>query len=117
MNKPRHGFSTECTLDRVVDGDTLCVEIKRKFNVRLIHENEEGKQFNCAELKTPEGKAAKEFVEELLQDNPNITIFIPAGEDAKLMDINSFNRILSEVWVGNYKLTDILLKEGYGELK
>ena len=125
MNKPRHGFSSKCQVTNVVDGDTLTISLTRQFNVRLIHENDEGKYFNCPEKNTQEGKDAKAFVESITSGyttphgtiNPEITLFVPTGEDNKLMDINSFSRILGEIWVGEQKLTDILLQQGYGELK
>ena len=126
MNKPRSGFCSPVNkINRVIDADTLEVEITRKFNIRLIHENEEGKYFNCPEENTQEGKVAKAFVEEITSGyttphgtvNPEITLFVPANNTDQLMDINSFNRILGEIWIGEQKLTDILLQQGYGELK
>ena len=118
MNKPRPGFCGQVKIKKVVDGDTLTVELTRRFNVRLIHENHDGKYFNSPEKNTIEGQKAKAFVETLVNDFPDeISLFIPAGEDQKLMDINSFNRILSEIWINDTRLTDILLEKGYGELK
>ena len=112
MKPPRPGFCSPINkIVRVIDGDTLEIELTRKFNVRLVHENEEGKQFNSPELSTPEGKKVKKFVEEIIsgRDNtteypkPTYTLFIPAGNDINLMDINSFNRILGEIWIDDIR--------------
>ena len=43
MNKPRSGFCSPVNITRVIDGDTVEVELTRRFNVRLVHENKEGK--------------------------------------------------------------------------
>ena len=51
-----------------------------------------------------------------ITNDKNVTLFVPTGEDTKLMDINSFNRILGELWISGEKLTDILLEKKYGEL-
>ena len=117
MNKPRSGFCSPVKITRVIDGDTIEVELTRKFNVRLVHENDEGKQFNCPERNTEEGQEVKKYVENILSSDAVITLFIPSNEADKLMDVNSFNRILSEIWVDDERLTDILLERGYGELK
>ena len=119
MNKPRPGFCSPVTITRVIDADTIEVELTRKFNVRLIHENDEGKQFNAPEINTEQGQKAKKFVKTLLEgaDISTTTLFVPTGEDDKLMDVNSFNRILGEIWIADQRLTDILLLWNYGELK
>ncbi len=66
-------FNYRVELIRVVDGDTLWVRIylrprqwvKRKLRLRGL---------DCPELSTPEGKAAKRFVEALLANAVSITI-------------------------------------------
>jgi endonuclease YncB( thermonuclease family) len=75
--------------------------------------------FNTPEKNTAEGKEAKEFVESLLEqiEGEEVTLFIPSKDGMLLTDINSFDRIVGEIWIGNEKLTDILLKHGYGEYK
>ena len=121
---------TPVTVTRIIDGDTLEVEITRRFNVRLVHhtnnQNDKGKQFNCPEKNTPKGQEAKKFVEDLLRGYinkrgelvaPEVTMFVPLNKTEQLVDITSFNRVLSEIWVEGQQLTDILLNGNYGELK
>jgi endonuclease YncB( thermonuclease family) len=112
--KPKEGFTTKAKLLRVIDGDTIEVEVTRRFPLRLIHPE---KRFNAPELSTKEGVEAKEFVEGYCYGASDITIFIPAGCSDVLTDINSFNRLLGEVWVGNKNLVDVIMEHGYGELK
>lgn len=128
MNPPRPGLCSPIKIIRVIDGDTIKVELTRTFNVRLVHANSKSQQFNCPEKNTAEGQEAKVFVESVVKDK-DITLFVPTGEDQKLMDINSFNRILGEIWINDKsnnesnnesnseRLTDVLLEKGYGELK
>ena len=118
MNQPRPGFCSPVKVTRVIDADTIEVELTRRFNVRLVHENYEGKYFNAPEKNTTEGIDAANFVDEVIEEHDdNAVLFIPTGEDQKLMDFNSFSRILGEIWVDGERLTDLLIEYGYGELK
>lgn len=114
---PRPGFCTLAKITRVIDGDTVEVEITRKFNVRLTHDKNNKKEyFQVAEVNTPEGKQAKKYVEDLVDGQDQITLFIPSKDNIKLTDINSFDRLLGEIWIGDNRLTDILLQVGYGKM-
>jgi endonuclease YncB( thermonuclease family) len=120
---PQPGWTTEAKVVRVIDADTLEVEVVRRFAIRLVHPNPENKHFNSPEKNTPQGEEAKAYAEDFFCINdrfeiPNniITAFIPSNQAEKLMDFNSFNRVLGEVWVGDKRFTAILLEEGYGKL-
>lgn len=119
---PRPGLSTEVKIVRVIDGDTVEVEITRRFPVRLVHENERGLHFNADEKNTTSGKAAKKFLENLIYDDEpgefkEIILFIPAGQSINLTDINSFNRLLGEIWVDGEKVTETMIAHGHARLK
>lgn len=111
---PRPGLTTAAKVTRVIDADTIEVTVTRKFPVRLVH-GDGPRIFNCPEKNTPEGVQAKKFVENLLRDK-EVTLFVSAQNSDILTDINSFNRILGEIWVDNQRLTDILLEKGFGEI-
>lgn len=92
---------------RAVDGDTIEVEIRRKFKMRL-------RDINVAEKDTDEGVEATEYVDGVLCDGDTILVFIPTNSPDKLMDITSFERIVGDIYVDNQKLQDLLEAEGYG---
>ena len=92
---------------RAVDGDTIEVEIRRKFHMRL-------RDINVAEKDTDEGVEATEYVDGILCDGETILVFIPTNSPDKLMDITSFERIVGDVYVDDEKLQDLLRERGYG---
>lgn len=113
--KPRNGLVTSVRIVKWRDADTPIVEVKRQFPVRLC-DTEHNLSFNAPELSTAAGKKAKKFVEELVGDK-EVTLFIPSKDGMLLTDINSFDRIVGEIWIDDQKLTDILDNNGYGEYK
>ena len=112
---PKPGLTTEVDIVRWIDADTPVVKISREFSVRLLDTDKKG-QFNSPEKNTPEGQEAKLFAEEYSKEK-KAYIFIPTKNSVKLMDINSFNRILAEMWIDDRKVTDVLIENGHGEIK
>lgn len=84
------GIITEVDFVRAIDGDTIEVEITRRFSIRL-------RNIDCPERNTPEGQEAKAEVQKLLEESDRILAFIPSNDPVKLMDINSFNRIIGDL--------------------
>ena len=114
--KPKNGLTTTARIVKWRDADTPIVEIKRQFAVRLTDVEKLPKYFNAPEKGTPEGENAIAFIEDYV-DNEEITLFIPSNNPLNLTDIASFDRIVGEIWVGDKKLTDVLMEAGYGEFK
>lgn len=115
--KPKNGLTTEAKVIKIHDADTIYLEVTRQFPVRLLDTDHKG-QFNSPELNTVEGQKATEFVKQILPEGVKVTLFVPAGKnELQLTDINSFNRILGEIWIGEDKLTDILIEAGHGQIK
>lgn len=97
MIEPEPGLTTKAYVTRVVDGDTIEVEIRRRFKVRF-------KDYNADELNTLTGQEAKEILIKRLAEDSIVTLFIPTYDNEKLMDINSFERIVADVWHNGEKL-------------
>ena len=108
MNCPPEGFCTEASLVRVIDGDTIEVEIKRTLKVRL-------KDIRVAEKNTEDGQAALACVKDILgPPNSTMKLFIPANHPLPFSDIQTFDRVLGKIFVGKGESwTDLgeLLKE------
>lgn len=92
---------------RTVDGDTIEVEIRRKFKVRL-------RDIDVEEKNTKKGAEATDFVETAMAFSNDILVFIPTNNPDKLMDITSFERIVGDIYLNGKLLQDILRKKGYG---
>ena len=102
------GWLTEAEYVRAVDGDTIEVEVRRRFNVRL-------RDIDVYEKNTEIGKEATEFVDTILGTIKRILVFIPSNDPIKLMDINSFERLVGDIYVNQKNLKDMLLKKGYNK--
>lgn len=110
MSRPPLGLSTEVEIVNrpKSDADTLRVRITREFNVRLSNTS-------CPEKDTIAGKDAKAFVDSLVPPGTILTLFIPTGNPINLMDINSFERIVGELWLDDEnELGEYLNYQGYG---
>lgn len=100
-------FMYPVTLERVVDGDTLRVVIeilgtvvRKKLRLRAI---------DTPELATLAGKKVKAFVEKQL--NKKAPCFIQTTRPDK------YDRYLSDVWLGETNLNQLLLDRGLAEIK
>ena len=128
--KPELGLTTTAYVIRIVDADTCICEVRRQFPVRITHPNPDGMDFNSPEKNTPEGQRAIEFLaaqlgkslltyREVLKEqfNKEITLFIPTNDPLKLTDINSFNRLVGEIWLDKRRLSDIMIEAGHAKLQ
>lgn len=88
---PPDGLSTQVKVSRIIDGDTIEVELVRKFNIRMMN-------YSSPEMNTTEGKLAKEELANKLKVGDNIHIFIPAFKADRLIDNTTFNRVLAYVY-------------------
>lgn len=94
MDKPTPGLVTEANFVRVVDGDTIEVEIRRRFKVRV-------KDFLAEESNKQAGADAKDFAEKTFKKDEKLTIWIPSNNPLKLVDFTSFDRIVGSIWFEN----------------
>lgn len=128
MEKPRPGICKTAQVIRIEDADTIEVEVKFKFSVRLIGPGGKRVYLDAPEKNTSAGVIAiKRVIELLTNENWNneigaprfkeVIIFIPENDPYELMDSNSWSRLNGEIWIGDKRLGDILLEEGLAVLK
>lgn len=87
--RPPHGWSTQAQVVRVLDGDTLEVEITRRVRVRLL---------DCwaPETRDPGGPESTANLTRLLADG-DVTLLVPMQTE-DVSDIWTFGRALGYVW-------------------
>jgi endonuclease YncB( thermonuclease family) len=114
----REGFCTQAEVVRVIDADTVELEIKRRVIVRLIHPNQVADLiFDAPEKNTPLGIAAIQFVKCILSNfKGTIRLFVPAGKSDLVLDSVTFNRVAAEIWLDDQNLAELLCDNGYGRL-
>ena len=110
MNEPRQGVATEAKVVRVIDADTLEVEVKRTIKVRLLGCNVPDKD------KEISAKAFKHVTQILDAYDNKVLLFVPPGRSSlRLGDIHSFERILGEIWINGNNLSETLIACGFAE--
>ena len=106
----------DVTVIKVIDGDTVDVDIDLGFGVTLRDERVRIMGIDTPESRTRDkvedlfGEAAKARLKELMSEGAKlITTEDKHGEDMK----GKFGRILGDFKVGDKKVTDILIEEGH----
>lgn len=107
MSKIENGFATEANVVRIVDGDTIVVEVKRQFPVRI-------RGLRCAEHNTDKGKEEIKFLQELIKPGDSCQVFIPSNNPTSFMDFNSFNRLIADLYVGDISVAEYMISSGHG---
>jgi len=111
----------DVTLLKVIDGDTVDVDIDLGFGITLRDERVRIMGIDTPESRTSDkvedlfGEAAKARVKELMVEGMRlITTEDKHGEDMK----GKFGRVLGDFWIERHegkkeKLTDVLIEEGH----
>ena len=106
----------DVTVIKVVDGDTVDVDIDLGFGVTLRDERVRIMGIDTPESRTRDkvedlfGEAAKARLKELMKDGAKlITTEDKKGEDMK----GKFGRILGDFEIGDKRVTDIMIQEGH----
>ena len=109
-------YEYRARVNRVVDGDTVDVDIELGFGVVLTDERVRIMGIDTPESRTSDkvekvfGTAAKERLKELLGDVTILrTQIAKNGEDMK----GKFGRVLGDFMVDDRTVTDILIEEGH----
>lgn len=97
-------------INRVIDGDTVDVTIDLGFKIYVdlrvrLH------QINCPETRTTDinqkqkGLAAKQFLEQLLQDAQSVTLISHK--------IGKFGRVIGSLYINENCVNDLMVTEGH----
>ena len=114
--KEKKMYEYKCKVVKVVDGDTVDVDIDLGFGVWLRDERVRIMGIDTPESRTRDkvekvfGLAAKARLKELLKNGAVLKTQVNKnGEDMK----GKFGRILGDFMVGDEMVTDIMIKEGH----
>lgn len=108
MPQPPLGWTTDCKLVRVIDGDTIVVTIERELTVRML--SSKGR-YNTPEMSTGElGAKYKQILIRFLESAPmdSLVLYIPASEDDQIKDVFTFGRVLGHVFSDSVNVGDII---------
>ena len=98
-------MAEEAHVIRVIDGDTLRVEVRGiQVNLRLLG-------VDCPEMPTPEGKAAKAWVQAWLEQGGTIDLEYDRKRYGK------YGRLLAWVWRDGHLLQEDMVRNGHAEIK
>lgn len=112
--QPASGFTTDCRVVRVIDGDTVVVEIKQMLHVRML-------QCWAPESRTKDliekakGLAAKEHLQTLIDQEDQARLFVPLSGD--LTEAITLGRVLGYLWRkgDNESLSEIQVEDGFAK--
>ncbi|MCZ0756443.1 thermonuclease family protein [Anoxybacillus sp. J5B_2022] len=98
------------TVERVVDGDTLKVQIgKREETVRLLLVDTP-ESVHPTKPVQPFGPEASQYVKKLLPPGTKVELELDVRERDK------YGRLLAYVWIGKKMLNELLLEKGYARV-
>ena len=121
MQEPPKGITADCKVVRVIDGDTVDIEITRTIRVRLL---------DCwaPETRTRDpvekakGYESKKYLHDLLgqvfyndlaaRKQKKVTLFIPADEQGELKDNFTFSRVLGRLFVSGEDVSVLMIEAG-----
>lgn len=101
---PEYGWTTPARVLRVIDGDTLEVEIRRVVRVRMLDcwapESHLDKRVSEEEREDSKlaGLAAKDALQEIA-DGRDVILRIPTAADGDLSQVFTLGRVLGKVWL------------------
>ena len=107
---PRPGWVTPAEVVRVYDGDTVVVEVKKRFHVRLL---------DCwaPEVRTRDqaekarGIAARDYLAELI-DGREVLLEVPA-DGLEVGKSFSFGRLLGRIYIDDRDVGQVLVDAGH----
>ena len=112
-------YEYRCKILRVVDGDTVDVDIDLGFGMWMHKERVRMMGIDTPESRTRDkvekkfGLASKQFVKDMMPVGSKQVLKTQidrSGEDKK----GKFGRILGDFLINGKKLTETMIKEGYG---
>ena len=121
MQQPPKGITTDVKLVKVVDGDTVDVEITRRVRVRLLdcYAPETRTRDSAEKVK---GFESKKYLHNMLTEvfyndlasrkKKKITLFIPADEQGEIKDNFTFNRVLGRLFINGEDVSERMIEAG-----
>src|SRR5438477_7671881 len=98
-------YDYKANILKVVDGDTVWLEVKVGFDI-TIKDSFRLYGINAPEISTPEGRDAKEHLEQLLA--PGLS-FVTTHKDRR----EKYGRYLGTLWVGQLNLNQQMITDGF----
>jgi endonuclease YncB( thermonuclease family) len=110
---PEPGWTTKAKVVQVYDGDTIVVDVTRRFRVRLLDcWAPEVRTRNDSEKKA--GFASRDNLAKLLPVGSTCTVAIPSSVDGELQDVLTMGRFLAHVWSdGGVNVSESQVKAGH----
>ena len=105
-------FEYRASLVKIIDGDTIDVDLDLGFDVVLKKQRIRLYGINTPESRTRDleektrGLAAKQFVIDILKKHHNNFILHSQG-------VGKYGRCLGEIFLGDVKLNELLITEGH----
>lgn len=95
--RPPTGIASDCQITKVIDGDTVEVEVRRTFRVRLLDcWAPETRTRDAAEKVA--GLASKDFLLSYLPVGSEAVVHVPAAEGGHIEKALTMGRVLGRVW-------------------
>lgn len=122
MEQPELGWTTVVTPIRVIDGDTVEVEIRKRVTVRLM--DDDG-TYDTPEIRRPAsneeillGVEASKELEVILNNSDVVILHVPTEIDGNIQDIFSIgSRIVGHLFADGDSVSEIMAREGYDKSK
>ena len=118
---PQPAWTTQATVVRVIDGDTIEVEFRRKLRVRLLDcwapESRRDPRLDESQQATEKarGQAAKEALNSLANGR-EVIVSVPMAADGDLSTPWTMGRVLGHVWLADQpekSLSQIQVEAGH----
>lgn len=108
---PSPGITARAVVNRIIDGDTLDVELHIPVRIRLL-------DCYAPELRGAEselGHAAKHYLQRLAPDGLPVVCHIPTGHAENVSHVLSFGRVLGQVWPmgGDLSFSELMVSGGH----
>ena len=108
MKPPEVGLTARAVVKRVVDGDTLDVELRLPCRVRLL---------DCwaAEDDTRKGQKATKQLSLMAPEGAAVIVQIPTTEAHNVKDVFTFGRVLGRIWRSGDEesLSSLMVRSGH----
>ena len=111
MKQPELGITTKGILTRIVDGDTVDVEIRKTVRVRLLDCWAPETRTKDLEEKA-KGLQSKHHLSQVCPVGTEVVVHIPASKDGEIADVFTMGRVLGFVFVDTQDLSEIQVSAG-----